>query len=108
MAADPRSILTLYRRLIALRREQVALHAGAYAGAQAEGDVLAFERRHGPDARLLVALNLGHASQSARLPADAAEGRLLLSTWLDREGEAVRGALTLRPAEGVILDFSPR
>jgi alpha-glucosidase len=104
-AADSRSVLTLYRRLIALRREHAALQTGRYAAACTEGDVLAFERRHGQGARLLVALNLSHASQRLALPADAAGARLLLSTGLDREGEEMRAALELRPAEGIILEL---
>jgi alpha-glucosidase len=52
-----------------------------------------------------VALNLGHASQRLALPADAAGARLLLSTGLDREGEEMRAALELRPAEGIILEL---
>ena len=34
--ADPGSMLALYRSLIALRREQPALHAGRYGGARIE------------------------------------------------------------------------
>ena len=57
-AADPGSMLTLYRSLIALRREQPALHAGRYGGARLEGDVFAFERQHSEQS-LMVALNFG-------------------------------------------------
>ena len=105
MAADPGSILNFYRRLIALRREQAALHAGDFKAARAEGDVIAFERHHVGGRRLLVALNLGHVSRRLGLPAGVAGSRLLLSTHLDREGEDVRVTLDLRPAEGVILEL---
>jgi alpha-glucosidase len=104
LAADPGSILTLYRRLIALRRAQPALNSGDYVHAHVEGDLYAYERRHG-DARLLVALNFGHKPQTLTLPEDAAEGRLLLSTFLDREEERVSGMAELRPAEGVVIDL---
>ncbi len=100
-AEDPRSMLMLYRSLIALRREQPALHAGLYTGARVEGDVLAFER-HGKEARLMVALNFGPASQPLALPPDSG-ARLLLSTTLDREQQEVHTHVELRPAEGVIL-----
>ncbi|MBX6340831.1 MAG: alpha-amylase, partial [Thermomicrobiaceae bacterium] len=39
---DPRSMLSLYRRLIALRRAEPALHVGSYAPVPAEGSVLAY------------------------------------------------------------------
>jgi alpha-glucosidase len=102
-AADSRSILTLYRRLIALRREHAALQTGRCMVARTEGDVFAFERHHGRGARFLVALNFGHAPQRLTLPADAAGARPLLSTWLDRDGEEMCGVLDLRTAEGIIL-----
>jgi alpha-glucosidase len=100
---DPRSILTLYRRLIALRREHLALGIGDYVPGGIEGDVLWFERRHG-DTRLIVALNFGHEASAVRLPGDA---RVLLSTYLDREDGPVRSELALRSDEGIILAGTP-
>jgi alpha-glucosidase len=100
-AADPRSMLALHRRLIALRRERPALHAGTIAGLHAEGDVLMFERRRGAE-RLLVALNLGRAPQRLHL---AAPGRVLLSTHMDRDA-AIGGILELRASEGMVLELS--
>jgi alpha-glucosidase len=83
-ATDARSMLALYRSLMTLRREQPALHAGLYGGARIEQNVFAFERRHGEQTRLMVALNFGSAVQCLALPADAGAGRVLLSTALDR------------------------
>jgi alpha-glucosidase len=105
LAADPRSILALYGRLIALRRQRPALHSGAYIAVHTEGDVLAFERRHEQDAPLLVALNLGSSTQQIPLPSNVVKARLLLSTELDRDGEAIDTALTLRPSEGLIVEL---
>jgi len=70
--------------------------------AHVEGDLYAYERRNGGE-RLLVGLNFGHRPQRLTLPADSAQGTLLLSTHLDREGEPVSGSADLRPAEGVII-----
>ena len=105
LAADPRSILTLYRRLIAIRRQSPALNRGAYVNHRVDGDVLAYERQH-DGVRLLVGLNFSTAPQRLALPEDAAEGRLLLSTWLDRDGERLSGATELRASEGVIVRLS--
>lgn len=98
--ADPRSILSLCRRLIALRRDPL-LEAGAYHPVEAAGDVLAYERRLG-GRRILVALNLGSAPQPFDLPAEAGQVDILLSTHLDREG-ALAAPATLRPDEGLIV-----
>jgi len=101
MAEEPHSILTLYRRLLAARRAHLALSIGDFALLDVEGDVLAYERRHGAE-RLIVALNLGGASHRLELPDWASDCRLLLSTVADA-ALAGDGALLLRADEGVIL-----
>ena len=47
MAQEPQSILALYRRLLAARRTHPALAIGDFALLDTEGDVVAYERRHG-------------------------------------------------------------
>jgi alpha-glucosidase len=101
---DPASILTLYRRLIELRRRRRALSIGGYVPVDVGGHVFAYERRHGGE-RLLVALNLWHEPHDLPL-VPSAPGRVLLSTHLDRDGEAVERMLSLRPDEGVIVELS--
>jgi alpha-glucosidase len=96
---DPRSILALYRRLLALRRASPALVGGAYRTLHRDDRMLAFERAAG-DQRLLVALNFSSTPASLQL-----EGRgwVALSTNLDREQEPFDGAVELRGDEGVVL-----
>ena len=82
---DPRSMLALYRRLLALRREFAdeeyrTIHAADGVLAYARGDSIA------------VALNL--TGEAHPLPVD---GEVVLSTHLDG------GAGTLRADEGVVL-----
>ena len=98
-AADSASMLTLHRRLLALRRAHPALALGEVTVLAREGDVLAYERRHGDD-RLLVALNVGHEAASVALP--AGDWAPLLSTLAGLPAPA-SGPLALRPDEGVIL-----
>ena len=99
--ADPSSILTLYRRLIQLRRSEPALNVGDWSSITADGDVLAFERSV-PGRRLLVALNLaGEPASLALQPGQRLE--MLLSTRNGRDGERAAGSVTLWPNEGVIL-----
>ena len=105
LAADPSSILTLYRRLIALRRAEPALDRGDYFHAHVEGEVFAFERRY-DGRRLLVALNFGREPAAAALRDEAATGRVRLSTHLDREDEEVSVSLSLRPCEGAIVELN--
>ena len=101
MAEDPRSILTLYRRLLAMRRTHPSLSIGDFALLDADGDMLAYERRHGAE-RLIVALNLGAQPQRLELPDWASGCRPLLST-LAAPPPVGDSALLLRPDEGVIL-----
>lgn len=101
MAENPTSILTLYHRLLAVRREHPALAVGSLALLDTEGDVLAYERRHGAQ-RLVVALNLGASAQYLELPGWASDCWPLLSTVAGRT-QIEDGVLLLRPDEGVIL-----
>ena len=53
----------------------------------------------------MVALNLGHEPRRIPLPTDSTEGCVLLSTFLDRTGEAAAGEVGLRADEGLILEL---
>jgi alpha-glucosidase len=99
-ARDPASILSLHRKLLALRRSQAALSIGAYESLSADGDVFAFRRVHG-GVRLRIVLNLG--SRPASYDAGGTPLATLLSTHLDREGAEPEGPLRLRPDEGLVL-----
>jgi alpha-glucosidase len=97
---DERSLLTLYRRLIAYRLTQPVLLAGNYEPASGRENLLAFWRRL-DDRRIFVALNLGGRPEELTL---AHAGQVRLSTHLDRERERVERSLRLRPHEGVIVE----
>ena len=94
---DPSSMLSLYRRLLGLRRAHAALAIGDFALAEADDGVLAYERRHSGE-RLLVALNLGSGPRRLLLPADADRAELLASTGAERPLDG-----TLAPDEGLVL-----
>jgi alpha-glucosidase len=96
---DPGSMLTLHRRLLALRHDSPALSAGAYEPVQADGDVLAYLRT-GDDGRWLVALNLGPGAGRLDL---AVHGRVELATTPDRDGDRVEGGLDLAGDEGLVV-----
>jgi alpha-glucosidase len=96
---DPTSMLNLHRRLLALRRSEPALALGSYEPVETTGDLLAYARKK-DGRRLLIVLNLGHRPQTL----GEVDGRLVLSTHLDRDGERVNGEIGLRGGEGVIVE----
>lgn len=98
---DPGSMLSLYRRLIALRRAEPALHAGAWEPVDAPDGVLAY-RRAGGGRRFLVALNLGGETRSLEM-GRGTSGTVAVSTNPERDGEGVEWTLVLRGAEGVVV-----
>jgi alpha-glucosidase len=101
MTKDSQSILTLYRRLLGLRRDCLALSIGAFALLDVEGEILAYERRLGAE-RLIVALNLGGRLRQLQLPDWAQDSRLLMST-VENAALVEGGALLLGSNEGVVL-----
>jgi alpha-glucosidase len=100
---DPGSMLSLYRRLIALRREIPALNCGDYRPVPSGGYLLLF-LREGGGRRLLMALNFS-SDRAVFHSREKWRGTVLLSTSFDREGKEFRGALELRGDEGVIVEL---
>lgn len=99
---DLTSMLTLYRRLITLRRATPALAVGSYVPVATVGDILAYMRVHAGQCSLIV-LNLGPEPQRLELRQAALRGRIVLSTALDRNGEHVHESVHLRSDEGIIV-----
>ena len=91
---DPASMLTLYRRLIELRRAEPALIVGHVRRASpAEGDVLAYIREH-DGSRSSIALNLGRmASLAVESPAS---GTVVLERTLTAKARTIEGRVELR------------
>ena len=100
--ADSGSLLSLYRRLITLRRAHPALNEGAYRPVAESASVLAFERAADGN-RLLVVLNMTGANTELSLDSTDWAGIVMLGTVPGRDGEAVLNRVALRPNEGVII-----
>ena len=100
--ADRESILSLYKALIRLRKEMPQLQSGDYQPVHAQGDLLLYRRR-GEGKSVLIALNFG--AEPISIPAADAglEGKILLSTLMDRHDEEIKATLDLRGNEGVII-----
>jgi alpha-glucosidase len=96
---DARSILHLYRELVALRKRTPALHAGEYAPLRSRNDVLAYERFTKSE-KFTIALNLSH---EPRRITGITGGEIVISTMLDRNGRPITQHPLLRPDEGVVI-----
>jgi glycosidase len=109
---DPRSLLNLYRALLALRRARPALRRGGYRTLPGmPAGCFAYRRALPAEPGLVVALNFTPDSlEVAALP----PGSIVAATGMDRAGEPVEGSLRLGPHEGVVLErvrprgFAPR
>jgi len=97
---QPASMLALYRKLLALRREHAALHSGSLTDISAYEGVLTYRRTH-EGRSLQVFLNLTTEHRSIPCPA----GRILLTTIMDGEGAPVGPTLILEAAEGVLIQL---
>jgi alpha-glucosidase len=98
---DPASMLTLTRRLLALRKEHPLLRDGDFESVGPTTDGTFAFRRVTHDGRLVVALNL---TDEPRVIDDAPHGRVVIGTHPDREGAPVRGTLELRANEAVVVE----
>jgi alpha-glucosidase len=98
--ADPASVLTLARALIALRRREADLHAGSYRARPSPEGIWAWNRGD----RHFVVINM---TDGPRVVPEVV-GTLEISTFGSRAGEPVEGTLALAPWEGVIGAVTPR
>jgi alpha-glucosidase len=98
--ADPASMLTLYQRLLALRRAEPALVTGSYVPVTASDAVLAYERRDA-SRQLLIVLNFTAEPQSFDI--GGSPEALLLSTDPDRPRQLRTASIVLRADEGIIV-----
>jgi alpha-glucosidase len=97
-SADPDSILSLYRRLLEVRRDSAALRLGRWRLLSSPAGTLAYERRFGRDVRRVA----------ANFTEQPVEGVLMLDGWrveaaTQRAGEGRGWDARLAPSEAVIL-----
>jgi len=97
---EARSVLSLYRALLALRRAEPALSIGVHVKAEAIGPVLTYRRFHA-GRWITVALNFSDRPQMLKNGADAHE--VLISTHLDRIARESGSTVQLRPNEGIVM-----
>ena len=102
-ADDPSSMVSLYRRLIALRRAHPALLAGELTHVTADGGVLSY-RRTGGGQTVAVLLNIAQAPT----PPITLAGTLLASTHGGPADASVGPSIVLQPDQGVVVLLSTR
>ncbi len=101
---DTRSMLTLTRTLLHLRRTQAALTIGDYRSLAIENESCFAYMRHYQEQRYLVVLNFSAREQVVQLSGQA---QIVLSTHGDRTGSVDLSALHLRGNEGLLLAHLP-
>ncbi len=99
---DPRSILSLHRALIALRRSEPALHQGDLRIIDAPESAVAYERAV-PASRMLVLLDLSGSPATLRLDSLRQGGEVVASTHPSRTGERVSETIALDANQGLVI-----
>jgi alpha-glucosidase len=85
------------------------LVTGSYRAVAAQGDLLLYRREGEGEGEgeggevITVALNLGDDPVALSTEGNGLDGKILLSTELDRTGERIHGTLDLRGNEGVMI-----
>jgi len=99
---DPTSMLNLYRRLLAFRRQSIALHSGRYESIDPVPENCFAYLREAGDEKIITVFNLGDTTMRLNL---RRFGRLeiIVSTGMDRSGLAESDHIDLSPWEGLVL-----
>ncbi|MGZ3624847.1 MAG: alpha-amylase family glycosyl hydrolase, partial [Ktedonobacteraceae bacterium] len=100
---EPRSFLMLTRRLLELRKATPALTFGSYQSVEQKNDTCFVYLRQHANQRCLVALNFSTQDQVVKL-SELGQGRVLLSTHVDREELIPLSEMPLRANEGLLVE----
>jgi alpha-glucosidase len=99
---DPLSMLTLYKRLIELRKKEAALSIGSYTPVPAEDDILSFIREF-EGRKFLVVLNMGRKPRYFFPKTFHLNGLIVLGTHIERHETEVSERIMLKGDEGVVI-----
>lgn len=102
---DPGSLLHFYKRVIALRKKEPALHKGDYYPVVTDGNTLAYMRRWEGSPSFLVVLNMTGEAKIFQPQDKTLEGRVVLSTRGQGEGKNFKEVLRLEGGEGVVVQL---
>ena len=100
---DPTSLLSLYRRLIWLRKQNSALCLGTYQTVDADNpNIFAYIRRSGKQ-KFLVVLNFSGEKERAVFNSLKGSGSIIISTRPDRSEQVLPEDFILSPYEGCVI-----
>ena len=99
------SILSLYKRLLTLRRREPGLSIGDYAHIFSDHQLLVFLRQYLDD-KFLVVLNLTHKPAYFRQDDGGFAGRVVVSTHTELEGLEISGTILVGADEGFVVKLN--
>ncbi len=94
---DGSSILTLYKKLIALRKDHPTLVSGKLDELHVENNVFRFLRRGAEEIEVILNMT------SDEITVRTQPAQVLVGTQMYRESESVTETTTLYPGEGLVL-----
>ncbi|MCA9955797.1 MAG: alpha-glucosidase C-terminal domain-containing protein, partial [Anaerolineales bacterium] len=102
---DATSMLSFYRTLTALRREEAALNVGNYTAVDQDNpNVFAYVRSASGRSYMIV-LNFTGESQEVSITGYGEKAPITLATDMQRHGSVALPQFTLAPNEGLILQI---
>ncbi|WP_114783307.1 alpha-amylase family glycosyl hydrolase [Botryobacter ruber] len=99
---DENSLLSLYKKLIRLRQQEQALHAGRYRPVYSDKQLLSYIRET-DEQRYLVVLNLSDKPCSFSKENFSFSGEIKLATTPGRAGTTVRNSIEVKKDEGLVI-----
>ncbi|MEI6949562.1 alpha-amylase family glycosyl hydrolase [Paraflavisolibacter sp. H34] len=100
---NPFSMLSLYRRLIALRQSEPSFTVGTYAPIHADQQMISFCRQAPGRPAYAVILNLSHRPCYFTARDKEIKGTVVLATAPELEGTTVHNTINLSGDEGIIV-----
>jgi alpha-glucosidase len=102
---DENSMLTLYRKLISLRKKETALYLGDYVPVGSDHQYIAYKRCY-PEARsFLIILNLTHKPCYFNISGFNFKGTIRVATVPELEGMQIEDRIDLSGDEGIIVEL---
>lgn len=97
---NPHSMLTLYKKLIAIRKTESALETGNYISVHSDNQMIAYIRKNEGSPGFLIVLNLTHRPCYFK---SNFNGVIEIATSPELEGSTVSGTISLDGDEGILI-----
>ncbi|MDT0649007.1 alpha-amylase family glycosyl hydrolase [Autumnicola edwardsiae] len=99
------SMLSFYRKLIALRQKEPALQIGNYRPVLSKGNLLAYIRSS-EEKKIFITLNLGNSGAVMDSEIPFSKAVILASTHAGREGKSLNKTIDLQANEGLVAEIT--